>query len=224
MKLVYDNAKFLKEMKNITDYSLGFFDGIELGKNKFLSNLASGTIRAMKEFVDSVARVNPEILHHVYEWGATGSPEARLFDIDYTVTGAGISMNSTFRQSMSIKNGSNVPFYDKARIMEYGIPVTIKPKQASVLAFEQDGETVFTSKPVTVRNPGGDLTRGSLESTLNMFIQQYFSQSFLISSGIMDKIKNTSAYRRNLAIGAKLGRAKGKQVGYSWIVNAGVID
>ncbi len=224
MKLKYQNENFNRDMKNIVEYTLGFLDGVQLGKEKFLSNLASGTINYMKEFVDSMARVNPDVLHHVYEWGMTGSPDARLFDLNYNVTGAGISINSTFRQSMVAKSGSSVPFYDKARIMEYGLPVTISPRKSDVLVFEQDGQTIFTKNPVTVPNPGGELVRGSLERTLNTFIQQYFSQSFLYSSGIIDKIKDVSAYKKNLAMGAKLGKAKGKQVGYSWIIRAGVVD
>ncbi len=224
MKVVYDNSKFDKEMRNIIEYSFGFLDGIELGKNKFLDNLGVGVINSMKEFVDSMARVNPEILQHMYEWGLSGLPESRLFNIEYRVIDSGLSINSTFRQSVSIKNGSTTPFYDKARIMEYGIPVTISPKKADVLAFESEDGTVFTRGPVTVSNPGGELARGSFERTLNVFVQQYFSQSFLSSSGIIDKIKDTSAYKKNLAIGAKLGRARGRQVGYSWIVKAGVTE
>lgn len=211
-------------MKNITEYSLGFLDGIELGKEKFLSNLASGTIQYMKEFVDSMARVSPQVLHHVYEWNRTGSPEARLFDLEYSIVNGGISINSTFRQSIAIKAGSNVPFYDKARVMEYGMPVTIKPKRAKALAFESNGEQVFTKNPVTVSNPGGDFVQGSLERTLDIFINQYFSQSFLMASGIIDKIKDTSDFKKNLPLGAKLGRGRGKQVGYSWIIKAGTVN
>jgi len=225
MKISYDTSKFDREMKNIFDYSLGFFEGIEAGKEKFLENVAVGTIDYMKQFVDSMARVSPEILHHVYEWSMAGSPDARLFDLNYSVSsGGGISISSTFRQSVSVKRGSNVPFYDKARIMEYGIPVRIEPSKSKVLVFEEDGQTVFTQKPISIPSPGGEATTGSLERTLDIFIKQYFSQSFLSASGIMDRIQDVSVYKKNLSSGAKQGRARGKQIGYSWIVKAGVIS
>lgn len=224
MKVVYETTNFAKDMRNIAEYSFGFLDGVNLGKEKFLSNLAFGVIEYMKQFVDSMARVSPEILHHVYEWGRTGSPEARLFDLEYSIKGDGISINSTFRQSSTVRSGSTVPFYDKARIMELGLPVTIRPKRSNVLVFEKDGQTVFTQNPVTVSNPGGELVQGSFERTLDTFINQYFRQSFLMSSGIIDKIQDTSDFTKNLPLGAKLGRARGKSVGYSWIVKAGVIE
>ena len=222
MKLYFDSKQFEKEMKNIVEYSVGFLNGIQEGKTKFFSNLAQGTIEQLKQFVDSMARIDPEILHHVYEWGMTGSPAARLFDLNYSVKGSGLSINSTFRQSISVKDGSKVPFYDKARIMEFGIPVTINPRR--VLVFEDNGETIFTKQPVTITNPGGELTTGSFERVLDMFINQYFSQSFLNASGIMDKIQDLSIYKKNLATGAKLGKGYGKKIGYSWIARAGVID
>jgi len=74
-------------------------------------------------------------LHHVYEWYQTGSPAARLFDINYISNQIGLSFNSTFRQSVSIKSGSKVPFYNKAQIIENGIPVTIRPVSSEVLSF-----------------------------------------------------------------------------------------
>jgi hypothetical protein len=154
----------------------------------------------------------------------TGSPDARLFDLSYTATKGGISITSTFRQSATIKSGSNVPFYDKARIMEYGLPVRIAPSKSKVLVFEDNGETVFTQKPISISNPGGQQTTGSLQRSLDLFIKQYFSQSFLTSSGIMDRIQDVSAYKRNLSIGASQGRTIGKKTGYSWIVKAGVIS
>jgi hypothetical protein len=222
MKLYFDSKQFEKEMRNVIEYSVGFLDGVQEGKTKFFSNLARGTIDQLKQFIDSIARIDSEILHHVYEWGMTGSPSARLFDIDYTVTNMGLSLNSTFRQSISVKNGSTVPFYDKARIMEFGIPVTITPKR--VLVFEDNGETIFTKKPVVITDPGGEATTGSFSRVLDMFINQYFSQSFLNASGIMDKIQDLSIYKKSLATGAKLGKGYGKKIGYSWIARAGVVD
>jgi hypothetical protein len=220
----FNNKGIIKDLNNIVNYSLGFLEGAEAGKTAFLNNLGVGTIEALKQFVDSIARTSPETMHHVYEWGQTGSPNARLFDIEYTVSNLGLSLKSTFRQSTSIKSGSNTPFYNKARIMESGIPVQIKPKNSTVLVFEQNGETVFTPNPVRVVNPGGSDVPGSYERAFDMFINQYFSQAFLNSSGIMGKLKDLSIYKKNLSVGARAGKSHGLNIGYRWIMNAGIVN
>ena len=155
MITTFNSKQFKKDMNNIVNYSVGFLDGVQRGKTVFLKTLGMETVEVMKEFIDSNARVNPQMLHHIYEWNLTGSPEARLYDISYTVSNLGLSFKSSFSQSRSIKDGSRTPFYDKARIMENGIPVTIRPRVAQVLAFDDNGETVFTRGPVEVLNPGG---------------------------------------------------------------------
>jgi hypothetical protein len=223
MRIQFKTAQFEKEMRNIVEYSSGFLTGVQKGKTKFLDSVGQLTINALKEFIDSMARVNPEAMHHVYEWNQTGSPSARLFDISYTVSGLGLSLKSTFRQSTSVKAGSTVPFYNKASIMENGIPVRIVPTK-KVLAFtDENGEEVFTRNPVTVNNPGGEAVRGSYETAFDTFINQYFSQAFLRSSGILDYIKDVSLYKKNLRAGKSMGRTKGVDTGYRWITNIGVV-
>lgn len=224
MKVKFDSSQFKKDMDNIIDYSVGFLEGAQAGKKVFFSNLGLATIEGMKQFIDSMARVDPQALHHVYEWNETGSPSARLFDIEYTVSNLGLSLKSTFRQSLSVSDSSVTPFYDKARIMESGVPITIRPKRSDVLRFvNEDGEEVFTRNEVRIQSPGGEGVAGSFENALDVFINQYFRQSFINASGILDKLKDVSIYNKNFAAGAKSGRSRGVQTGYRWIVNAGVI-
>ena len=215
-----NTQSFNKEMNNIVQYAIGFLDGVQKGKKIFLNNLGQGTIQAMAQYVDVSARGNPNALHHVYEWSQTGSPSARLFDINYTVSNLGLSLNSTFRQSRSVKQDSHTPFYNKAKIMEEGIPVTLKPKRSSVLVFTEDGETVFTKKPIVIRNPGGDRVQGSFERTMDEFILRYFKQSFLRSSGIYNYIKKPTVFKKNIKAGSKVGKSKGIETGFKWIANA----
>ena len=125
------------------------------------------TIEALKIFIDTNARMDPQAMHHVYEWGKTGMASQRLFTLNHTVSNLGLSIKSDFRQSTSIKQGSLVPFYNKARIMENGKPVVIKPRNSSVLSFDVGGEQVFTKNPVNVSNPGGDWVQGSYEKTFD---------------------------------------------------------
>lgn len=223
IKLAFDDKAFLKDMKNIVEYSVGYLDGIHAGKKEFLNNLGVNSLEMLKQYIDSNARVNPQMLHHVYEWYQVGSPNARLFDLEYTVSNVGLSFKSTFRQSETIQSGSNVPFFNKAKIMEEGMPVTISPKRAKALAFEIDGQEVFSKSPVTVSNPGGDGVEGAYESVFDSFFSKYFKQSFMTSSGIKDYLEKPTLYKKNLSQGKKSGRSAGVSTGYRWIANAGVI-
>jgi hypothetical protein len=218
----FNSNQFKKDMNNIINYSVGFLDGVQRGKTVFLKTLGMETVEIMKEFIDSNARVNPQMLHHVYEWTMTGSPDARLYDISYTTSNLGLSFRSSFSQSSSIKDGSRTPFYDKARIMEYGIPVTIRPKVAQVLAFDDNGETIFTRGPVQVMNPGGTEVEGGFEKVFDMFFNKYFSQAFLRTSGVARYLENPQVYKKDMPAGKKMGKAKGLSTGYRWIANAGM--
>jgi len=216
-----NNKKFKKEMDNLMGYSIGFLIGVQRGQGVFLKGFGVTVIEALKEYIDSNARVAPQLLHHVYEWNQTGSPEARLFDIGYTVTGVGLSVDSKFSQSTSIKNGSKVPFYDKARIMENGIPVVIAPKN-KVLAFTVDGEEVFTSQPVKVQNPGGNV-EGQYEKVFDSFFKLYFKQSFLAATGILSYLENPIDFKKNFSQGKTGGYNIGIATGKQWIAKAGII-
>jgi hypothetical protein len=220
MKITTDVKDLQKKIKNITNYSIGFLDGVNSGKNVFLKHLGESTIIVLKQYVDAEARSNQKALHHIYEWYNTGSPEARLYDFHYTVSNIGLSFKSNFKQSSTLPNGSSVPFYDKAKIMENGIEVTIAPKKSDVLAFDINGETVFTKRPVTVSNPGGDFTQGSFEKIADQFFNVYFRQSFLKSSGLYSYIKNPILYKKNFIAGSKTGRDIGVSTGFKWIANA----
>ena len=218
----FNSNQFKKDINNIVNYSIGFLEGVQRGKTVFLKTLGMETVEVMKEFIDSNARVNPQMLHHVYEWTMVGSPDARLYDISYTASNLGLSFRSSFSQSTSIKDGSRTPFYDKARIMEYGIPVTIRPKVAQVLAFDDNGETIFTRGPVQVMNPGGTEVEGGFEKAFDMFFNKYFSQAFLRTSGVARYLENPQVYKKDMPAGKRMGKTKGLSTGYRWIANAGM--
>lgn len=222
MQISLNTIELAKTLNNIVQYSTGFLDGVQRGKKEFLGNLGEGVIAALNNYVDVSARMNREALHHVYEWYQEGSPDARLFDISYTVSNLGLSIGSTFRQSSSTSKDSSKPFYDKARIMEFGIPVRIAPKPGGVLVFEDNGETIFSRKPINVFNPGGDDVRGSFEKVFDEFMRNYFRQSFLNASGLSSYISKPLVYKKDFPKGAKFGRSVGKTTGYRWIANAGI--
>lgn len=222
MQLRMDAKGFMKEMNNIMQYSYGFLDGIQQGKSVFFHNLGKETIKALEFYIDSEARANKQALHHVYEWYQTGSPAARLFDIKFTISNVGLSFGNNFKQSKSLSHNSTEPFLNKASVMESGTAVVIEPKKANALAFEINGEQVFTKNPVVVQNPGGDAVVGSFEKVFDEFFQYYFKQSFLRASGIFDYLQKPTLYKQNLRKGVKFGRQAGIESGIRWIANARV--
>jgi hypothetical protein len=123
----------------------------------------------------------------------------------------------SFRQSQSVSRGSSTPFYDKAEIMELGIPVTIKPKNSSVLVFNNGEETIFTPGPIVIDKPGGDV-QGQFEKILDIFFNRYFAQSFLEASGIAYNLSNPKEFKRYLRKHAS--RSEGMSAGYEWIAGA----
>jgi hypothetical protein len=223
IKIRMDSNQFRKEMDNIMEYSLGFVDGVQVGKSAFFKNLGPAVAEQASKFIDANARVNYQTLHHIYEWGQSGSSSARLFDIKFTVSNLGLSFMSDFKQSKTIQDGSRVPFENKASVMELGQPVVIKPINGETLRFEVGGQVVYTKKPVLVQNPGGN-TQGQFENVWDMFFGKYFTQSFLRSSGIDKYFANPTVYKKNLAAGKRGGRPTGMSVGSRWVASAGMVS
>lgn len=222
MRVNMTTAKFAKELTRIVDYSVGFLEGVQAGKSEFLAQLGAQTVELVKQYIDSSARSNPAMLHHIYEWDQVGKAQGRLYDINFTISNLGLSFKSGFRQSTSIKKGSKVPFAEKARIMEEGRPVVIRPKESPVLVFKGDNdELVFTPNPVLVTEPGGAATTGGFEKIFDEIFSKYFSQSFFRVIGISKYLENPVAYKNNLRRAKTGGKNAGKSVGYRWIVNAG---
>jgi len=172
-----DATDFNKVINNAIQYSNGFINGVQSQEQMMLRQIAEVTKQAFYKYVDSSARLDPASLHHVYEWGQTGSPGGRLFDLDAFIGSGFIRFVSKFLPSESIPPTGNTPFYDKARIMEEGISVTIEPQEGGVLAFEgDDGEMVFTPNSVTVQNPGGPETEGGYEQVFREFFNNYLDR------------------------------------------------
>jgi len=220
MRATFDTRSFEKKLENIINYSIGVLDGVQQGKKVLLHKLGKETVIALYAYIDLEARAYPSELQHVYEWNKVGTPDGRLFDISYTVSNLGLSFKSKFLKSETVSGTSDTPFYNKAKIMESGKPITIAPKNSSVLVFEQDGETIFTSEPVTVEHPGGPEAQGSFERVFDEFMSRYFKQSFLKASGVYDNLKRPVLYKRNFAAGARMGRSLGVSTGFKWIANA----
>jgi len=216
IKVKFDDKQFKKDMDNLTEYAVGFLEGVQRGKVELLKEVGKRASEILYEYIDSAARVNPSSLHHVYEWYQTGSPEARLFDLQYSAAAGSLSMNATFTQSRSVRNGSTVPFYNKAAIMERGISVVIRPRAVRALRFIDDGEEVFSKGPIVVNSPGGEAAAGGFDRIFSEFFERYFTQSFMEVSGLAARIRNTSAFVRSFNRGRTGGKGLGNEVGYRW--------
>lgn len=215
----FDNKIFQEQMNNLIAYSEGFLEGIQMGKQELYQVLGPEIVDMVYKYIDANARISPQTLHHVYEWYSTGSPDARLFDIKYSINVKGISFTSQLNQSQSIQNGSKTPFYNKASIMEGGMAVVIRPKNSKVLHFIDNGEEVFTPDPVVVENPGGQ-TAGQFTKALDSFFNSYFKQSFLRTSGLDKYFKEIKTYKQDLPKGIKNGRSQGIESGFKWVASA----
>lgn len=217
----FDNKELNKILGNTVSYSQGFFDGIELERLSFNRFLGGFTAEALSKYIDMKAKSNPNSLHHVYEWGMTGKENGRLFSFKVNATKTSISIDGSFLKSKKPSPDTTDIFYDKANIMENGISITIEPKQSSVLVFEDNGETVFTTKSIFIEHPGGDEVAGSFGSAVDSFFSQYFTNA-LLRPVIMD-LQNADEFRRNFKSGARGGgRPVGVRAGREYFRLSGV--
>lgn len=138
--------------------------------------------------IDTYAQMNPERMHHVYEWGDSyhdysnvGNPGARLWYIMSSGSGGKRAVSFAFNPSRkpvpihpellepgktgkTVKEGVHI-FTWKAPVMEYGTTVTISPELGEFLALPsgKPGEPIFTKK--TIRSvPGRGGTMGMFTS------------------------------------------------------------
>lgn len=217
IKTKFDTREFTKKLMNAVSYSNGFMDGAQISRLKFNQQLGEFIKQGLNKYIDSKARMNPDALHHVYEWDQVGSPSARLFEINVVPMQTMIKFNIKFLPSSSISPTSDTPFKNKAKIMENGMDVTIEPKNSEMLVFEDGGETVFTRKEINISNPGGSEVAGSFERVINDFFTNYLTVGLLKSSGILDGLERPVEYKRDFARGTKGGRSIGISAGKKYM-------
>lgn len=215
LRVKVDSKEINRIVNNAVSYSYGFLQGTEIDQILFNQKLAEFTTEALEKYIDSKARMNPEELHHVYEWNKAGSPSARLFKITPKASKRVISFTGKFLSSKSVSDESTEPFVNKANIMENAIAITIEPKNADVLAFTVDGETVFSATSIYIANPGGDEVAGSFGRTIEQFFLEYFTNGLL--NPFLKKFAIASEYTQSFPAGAKTGFTAGVQAGKRYI-------
>ncbi len=217
-----DNSKLQRVFKNTIEYSEGFIQGIDINKLNFNNELANFTSITLKKYIDSQARMNPLKLHHVYEWGKAGNEASRLFEFDTAVTGRTISITGKFLPSKSISDTSSEPFTNKATIMENAIAVVIEPKNSDVLAFENNGETVFTTNAIYIDHPGGDEVANGFGSTVNNFFDNYFTNGLL--KPLINKLSTANEFTESFSAGVMNGKNIGIQAGKRYFDIKGIVE
>lgn len=222
IKVKFDTKELTKTLNNIVSYSHGFTNGVKVAQPNFNKELGLFIEEALKKYIDAKARGNPSALHHVYEWGMVGSPAGRLFEFTMINSQTFITFTGRFLPSSSISDTSTQPFTNKAEIMEKGITITINPENSNFLAFEDDGETVFTSQSVVIENPGGSGVQGSFEAVVREFFNNYLTVGLLKSAGIFDKLRYAKEYSNRFVQGSKTGSSAGMSAGKEYLNLGGI--
>jgi hypothetical protein len=217
-----DSRKVNKILENATSYSYGFIDGVEASGVNFNDRLGEFTVQALYKYIDSKARVSPERLHHVYEWDMVGKPSGRLFDFTYRPYKKSIRFTGNFLQSSSISENSTEPFANKAKVMEDQIQIVVTPRDSEYLAFELDGEMVFTTNTIYIDHPGGDAVAGSFGKTVGDFFDNYFKLALL--KPFLNDLKTAEEFSQMFASGARGGgRSAGNRAGKKYMTKTGMI-
>ena len=218
----FDIKDFKRVMNNVVAYSSGFITEVEDKKHFITRKVANASIAEFYRYLDSLANTNPSMLHHVYEWGATGNKSQRLYELKAIISGNRSRIEAEFLTSDSIADGSSEPFYEKAKIMEEGIPVVVNEINAKALFFEIDGQEFFRTGPIVIENPGGAEVRGQFVSQFEEFYNVYLTQFYLKSIKFYDHFSNAKAYTDNFSSISKKGNAYtvGQQAALKWIMTA----
>lgn len=222
MKVKYDLSDFNKKMKNMAQYGIGFATEAKRSEGKLARKLGEASIDGFYDFLDAMARMHPEMLHHVYEWDRVGNPGARLYEVKTTGASArAITINADFLPSRSTSDQYSTPFVNKAEVMELGLPVVIERVNAQSLFFTQDGQEFFRMGPIVIENPGGEAVRGSFLRFFEMFYNRYFEDIYLNSINFYKHMSETTEFTKNFEAGVRRGGYNvGRRAAEKWINSA----
>lgn len=222
MRVKFDLKDFNKKMKNAVDYSTGYIAETKKSESKLAKKLGNSSIESFYDFLDAMASMHPEMLHHVYEWDATGNSGARLYKLTMNAGGGStVAINSDFLPSSSISDPYSTPFVNKAEVMEMGIPVVIEQRNAQALFFTDGGQEFFRMGPIVIENPGGPAVRGSFLKFFEMFYNEYFDQVYLNSIGFYRHMSQSREFERSWATGVNGGGSgAGIRAAQRWITSA----
>ena len=229
-----DTKQLLDTLNNTTKYTEGFLEGIRSERVAFNRTLGQAMMEVLYEYIDSVAAMDPARLHHVYEPGQVGDPDARLFVFRVARVGPKtFSIDGDFLESKEITYRAKEPFYERARVMESGMSVSISPKYEKVLVFwprqslyvdEDDLVTgggegpVVTTGTIEVEHPGGPETTDGFKQTIDDFFNSYLTKAVLKPA--MRRLATPAEFKLFYANGAKMGNSAGIKAGKNFMRRA----
>ena len=216
-RVKFNSLELNRILKNTVNYSDGYLRGIQETKSTFYKELAECVVDTLNDYVDSQARIDPEKLHHVYEWNMLGKESGRLFEFKSIPLKNGIRIDGKFLKSTTISPNSNEPFADKAYVMENAITVEISPKNSDVLVFESGDQTVFTANTIYVEHPGGPHVENGFGDTINNFFEHYFTYTVL--QPMLMKLSRPIEYEKYFVAGTKVGRSMGVAAGKEYLLS-----
>ena len=180
----------IKKIENQINKKISGLEEIILPRSLTEISKAVFTITG-KQFIRSInrdAKANKN-LSHMYEWKKSGINTKRLFLLNRSsVQNGHLVISTKFLKSKEAvpikkellrpgKSGKIVTakniFKDKAKIMEAGTPVTIRPRKYLVFPGK-GGRLVFIKKPnsVLVRNPGGKGSTNAYKKYINAWYRK----------------------------------------------------
>lgn len=137
-----------------------------------------------ENYVDAVARIDSYRYHHIYEFDKVGDKSSRLFK---STIKNGTIIYSLLPATQPNRNGAF--FQQKAFVMESGTPVVVQPTSANILAFEVDGEMVFTNRSV-INQPGGPYVMNSFKGIFDEFFKSNMPEKALRELGFYKEIED----------------------------------
>jgi hypothetical protein len=127
-------------------YFNGFFKGVQAMLPEKAQTTALQLIAEFNAYMDALARSNPSMYHHVYEWNMVGEPAGRLFQLRVFPKPNGAIITYELLQSV-IPNNNGVVFANKATIMESGADVTFTTEKPVPIADDTFRVGEFTFIP-----------------------------------------------------------------------------
>ncbi len=182
-------------------------------QKKFRTIIFNQIAKDFGSYLDAQARSNPKTLHHMYEWKKVGDSNSRLFSLKVnSVSGLGFTITPDFLLSKSMvpstMGKAKYVFANKAKVMEDGNPVIIKPRNSKRLVFKMDDQVVFMpeGRSVIVKKPGGGKATGRFQIAYARFFTGNLVNLSIKKSGFQ-QIFNTHL-KKALSIPADIKRVK----------------
>lgn len=166
-------------------YTAAYGMGAPGSVRKIETSVKNSVTRRFYPYVNAAARTNPKAFWHLYDGNHVGESPYALFAFDSKQTGSStFDMAITFRPSTIMipltpaqatpgPSGRTVKksarFWNKALVMEYGLPTRIAPVKGKFLVFEgKSGNLVFHKGTIVVDHSNSQ-TRGALRAIANRF-------------------------------------------------------